>query len=214
VTAPAADVPPAQGGQGRGKPRLFDGGKASARVKSTCRITGPSIASSRNTLTMASSASSRNARAAAPVPLGKNNARQDRLHAADGRRRDARMDLEAGGGRGAAHGRLAERPGPGAGHAHCAAGEEQRALDDGRLGDLDGRPCVGAAVPDAGGHHRAPDPRSQRIEAAVPRQARRLGGHEVRRARRTCLWSACRCRQRLRAPRRAWDAIVARHTRR
>ena len=50
-----------------------------------------------------------------------------------------------------------------AGHAHRAAGQEHRALDDGRLGHLDGRPRVGAAVPDAGGEHGAPDPRAQRV---------------------------------------------------
>ena len=64
--------------------------------------------------------------------------------------------------------------------------EEHGLVADRRLCDLDGRRRLGAAVSDAGGAHHRPDPAAQRIQAAVRRQARRLGGHEGGRAR----WSA------------------------
>ena len=126
----------------------------------------------------------RNACPATHVPVGKDHARQGRVHPAHGRRRGQGLHLETGHGRGAAHGRAPEEPGPGAGHAHRVAGQEHGPLDDGRLGHLDGRPRVGAAVSHAGRQHGAPDPRAQRSQAALRRQARRVGRDETRRARR------------------------------
>ena len=68
------------------------------------------------------------------------------------------------------------------GRADRHPGQECCALDDGGFRDLDGRLRFRAVVPDACGGDDSPDPRAQRGEAAVRRQARRLGRDEAGRA--------------------------------
>ena len=87
--------------------------------------------------------------------------------------------------------------------------EEHRVVADGRLRDLDGRRRLGAAVPDAGGADTIGQILdAQRVQAAVRRQARRLGRHEARACPRACRASRCRSRRPTAYP--SWDDIVAR----
>ena len=90
---------------------------------------------------------------------------------------------------------MARRHGPDAAHGRAPAGarlragradrhprQECRALADGGFCDLDGRIRLRAALPDACGRDHSPDPRAQRSEVAVRRQARRLGRDAAGRA--------------------------------
>jgi long-chain acyl-CoA synthetase len=100
--------------------------------------------------------------------------------------------------------------GIGTGRQGRDAVEEHRALDDDGLRHLDGRRRLGAAVPDAGRRHDPPDPRAQRGQAAVRRQARRLAGHETRHPGRPALRAHPLADADAKKSYPGWDDIVAR----
>ena len=152
------------------------------------------------------------ARPAAPVPLGAHGARPHGVHAADGRRAAEGVHLEGHGGRVAPHGRLPAAARLRAGLAHRDPVEELRLVADERLRHLDGRLRLGAAVSDAGRRHDHADPAAQRGAAAVPGQARRLGGDAPGRAGRPAVHQLSRCRPR--TCRRAWTCAGTRSSRR
>ena len=90
-----------------------------------------------------------------------------------------------------------------AGQPDRDAVEEQRALADRRLRDLDGRPRLGAAVSDAGRRHDPPDPRAQRSRGCCSSASSTAGRRCGPACRPGCPASACRWRRRTTI--RSWD---------
>ena len=130
----------------------------------------------------------RRAAAAASVPLGKDGSRAHRLHAAAGCGCVARLPLGRGGRPGPAHGRVPAGAGRRQWRPCRHPVEEHRALDAQRLRHLAGRRGVGAAVSDAGAGDDPADSRALGCQAAVRRQARRMGAHEARHSGRSALY--------------------------
>ena len=92
------------------------------------------------------------------------------------------------------------------GIAHRDPVEELRALADERPRDLDGRPRLGAAVPDA---HRAddpPDPRAQRVASCCSSASSTASSDGARHPAPACRASATRCRRPTAT--RPWDHMM------